>query len=811
MFPDAGTGLGSEQAERGLFWGFLTRRKADLKIKLERKTFFDISWKGVASPTHSRNQANLRSFPAGVFLALMDKKEKLITLYCALLIPLAGLSVAWAGLGLSPENMNGGVLTITVLTVFCSCFLRIQLPKTNIHLTISEALIILSLIIYGGHLTVFLAILETGAASLFLKRQGIPIKPKTIAINVMVAAIAVFAASHVITYVFGPIDQLLARNDYTSFVWLLAVSGVSLFAVNSAAASIFGAIKTSRPFFAVWSDNVFDAVAMYLSGAVIAGFIFKAVEQFNIYLFAVVVVFFGIVYLTFRHFVEDLRKSNELAKRAERERAEQAEEHVRELEHYVEELERSSEALRVSHENFRQAAFHDALTGLPNRNFFIDKLKQLLNDSRSSDESSFAILLLDLNRFKTINDSLGHSMGDRLIKNVGARLSNLVREQDMVARFSGDKFGVILTDLAQAGEATAFADRISKRVAEPYTLDGRQVFTNVRVGIAFGNSRYAEAEDLLRDADIAMYYAKDHDEEHVIFDQKMHVRAVTRLQLETDLRFAIERKEFELYYQPIIDLDSATVVGFEALVRWNHPQRGVVPPNEFIPIAENTGMIVPMTVQILHSACAQLKRWQQQYPDYEKPLSVAVNLSGKHFAHPALVDQIKAVLEESKLDPSTLKLELTESAVMENAELAIQMFKQIKATGVQLSIDDFGTGYSSLSYLHRFPIDLLKVDRSFVSAMEENTENGEIVRTVIALAKALNLKVVAEGIESIHQYHQLRVLGCEYGQGYLFSKPQRVADIERMLEDRGRWQNILPPQLPLMPSLENVSQFRLAR
>jgi EAL domain-containing protein (putative c-di-GMP-specific phosphodiesterase class I) len=292
----------------------------------------------------------------------------------------------------------------------------------------------------------------------------------------------------------------------------------------------------------------------------------------------------------------------------------------------------------------------------------------------------------------------------------------------------------------------------------------------------------------------------------------MHIRAVTRLQLETDLRFAIERNEFELYYQPIVGLETASLVGFEALVRWNHPQRGLVPPNEFISISESTGLIIPMTVQILHSACTQVVKWQRA-ANSSRPLSVAVNLSGKHFGHPALVDQINTIIAETGINPSSLKLELTESAVMENAETAILMLRQIKATGVQISIDDFGTGYSSLSYLHKFPIDLLKVDRSFVSAMEENSENGEIVRTVIALAKALNLKVVAEGIESIHQFHQLRVLGCEFGQGYLFSKPLPVADIERLLEDHSRWQSILPigSTFGIPSSSSEVSHLRLAQ
>ncbi|HEV7698935.1 MAG TPA: EAL domain-containing protein [Pyrinomonadaceae bacterium] len=738
-------------------------------------------------------------------------KENTANLFVAILTPLALAAGVWAVLGIKAEQITPGVITISLLTIFCSCYLRIQLPRVNIHLTISDGLIILTVLLYGGQIALLLAAVETLVASINIMRQGLTIKPKTILVNVYFAAFSVFVATKAASIIFGSTELILQRGEFTSFVWLLAVMSLSLFATNSILVAFFSSLKRELSFWKLWADNCLNGLVIYLMGGVVAGIVVKALDQINIFLFAAVVGFFGVVYLTFRRFVEDLKKTVEKAKQAERERAEQAEEHVTELQHYVGELERSSEALQESHENFRHAAYHDALTGLPNRNFFLDTLKGLLQATRDNSESNFAVLFLDLRNFKTINDSLGHSLGDRLIKNVGKRLASMVREEDMVGRFSGDKFGVILTDLLSRDEATGFANRLAKRLAEPYTLDGRQVFTSAKIGIAYGNSKYPEAEDILRDADIAMYYSKDNNENYVIFDQKMHIRAVTRLQLETDLRFAIERDEFELFYQPIIGLDTASLVGFEALVRWNHPQRGLVPPNEFIPISETTGLIIPMTVKILKSACDQIVKWQK-LAGSDRPLSVAVNLSGKHFAHHALVEQITTVINETGIDPASLKLELTESAVMENAETAILMLKQIKETGVQISIDDFGTGYSSLSYLHRFPIDLLKVDRSFVSAMEENTENGEIVRTVIALAKALNLKVVAEGIESIHQFHQLRILGCEYGQGYLFSKPLPVAEIERLLADGTRWQNILPAPAQALPhSTPETSHLRLAQ
>jgi diguanylate cyclase (GGDEF)-like protein len=478
------------------------------------------------------------------------------------------------------------------------------------------------------------------------------------------------------------------------------------------------------------------------------------------------------------------------AEQSERERAEQAEQHISELQHHIAEQERISDALRKSKERFRRAAFHDSLTDLPNRNQFTEKLKFLLKESKLKPDFKFAVLFLDLNRFKTVNDSLGHSTGDKLIKHVAARLTGSVYEGDLVARFSGDEFAIAIKDVADATEMLNFAELIKHRISEPFVVGGRKIFTSVSIGIAMGNPLYEEAEEILRDADIAMYHAKENEKDYVIFDKTMHTRAVTRMQLETDLRTAIERRELCAYYQPIVDLTTMRLAGFEALMRWNHPQRGLIPPGEFIPVCEDTGLIVPVTLWMLRESCGQLASWNKDFP--ETPLMMSVNLSGKHFAQNDLVAQINDVLAETEIDPAHLKLELTESAVMENAERVILMLRELKKLGVQLSIDDFGTGYSSLSYLHRFPIDTLKVDRSFVSEMETGSENGEIVRTIVGLAKTLRMNVIAEGIESIHQIHQLQILGCEYGQGFLFSRPVPLAEAEKLIADSMRWQNIMP-------------------
>ena len=361
---------------------------------------------------------------------------------------------------------------------------------------------------------------------------------------------------------------------------------------------------------------------------------------------------------------------------------------------------------------------------------------------------------------------------------------------DLVGHFGGDEFAFILTDISEPEAATDFADRVANRIAESFRFKGRQVFTTVSVGIAFGSQDYQKAEDVLRDADIAMYYAKDNEENYVIFDKTMHTRAVSLQQLETDLRYALVSDELELFYQPIVELNTVSLSGFEALVRWNHPTRGLISPNEFISVSEDSGLVIPMTLQLLRTACSQMVEWQNRSADNQS-LSISVNLSGKHFSHPDLVGQVTKIVSETKINPNCLKLEITESVVMENAETAISMLKQIRDIGVRLSVDDFGTGYSSLSYLHRFPIDTLKVDRSFVSRMMDGDgENAEIVNTILALARALKLSVIAEGIETVEQLDQLRTLGCEFGQGYLFSRPVPVAQIEKLLDDKSLWTNL---------------------
>ncbi|MFL6255105.1 MAG: putative bifunctional diguanylate cyclase/phosphodiesterase [Pyrinomonadaceae bacterium] len=428
-------------------------------------------------------------------------------------------------------------------------------------------------------------------------------------------------------------------------------------------------------------------------------------------------------------------------------------------------------------------AFHDALTGLPNRALFMDHVKMAIQRSRRSGDRLFAALFLDLDRFKIINDSLGHMVGDQLLVGIAHRLEACLRPGDTVARLGGDEFTILLEDLASTDDAIDVARRVQEAVTQPFNIGGHEVFTTASIGIALSNTGYERAEDLLRDADTAMYRAKmEGKKRHVVFDKAMHDRAMEILQLETDLRRAITRKEFFLNYQPIVNLETGRIASFEALVRWRHPERGLVMPGDFVPVAEETGLIVPLGLWVLNEACRQMREWQRQGVT-DSSMTMSVNLSGRQFSQADLIEQISSALGESGLKAANLKLEITESMVMENFDTAIDMLTQLRILGVGLSIDDFGTGYSSLSYLHRFPIDTLKIDRSFVTQMTDNSENAEIVRTIVTLARSLDMEVVAEGVETADQLRQLGDLGCDYGQGYLFSRPVGAGQAAELLTD----------------------------
>jgi diguanylate cyclase (GGDEF)-like protein/PAS domain S-box-containing protein len=431
-------------------------------------------------------------------------------------------------------------------------------------------------------------------------------------------------------------------------------------------------------------------------------------------------------------------------------------------------------------------AFYDPLTGLPNRTLFMDRVGQWLRHAERHKERRFAVLLLDLDRFKLVNDSLGHNVGDQLLVETARRLQACVRPGDTVARLGGDEFAMLLSEVHDAAGAIHVAQRIQKGFRSPVKLGSREVFATLSTGIALGRARYSRPEDIVRDADTAMHRAKARGRDRQeVFDSLMHANAISRLQLETDLRLAIEREQIEVVYQPIVSLAGLNVCGFEALARWSHPERGAVSPGDFVPVAEETGLIVPIDRYVLRRTCRQMKEWKERHP-HLPPLAASVNLSGREFSRPDLVDDVESALRDSGLEASALTLEVTESALMESAEFAAQMLWKLRMIGVKLSLDDFGTGYSSFNYLHRFPFNGLKIDRSFVKAMQSGGEGQEIVGAIVTLAHSLGLKVVAEGVETAEQLERLRALGCGYAQGYYFFRPATPEEMDNILANQPR-------------------------
>lgn len=436
---------------------------------------------------------------------------------------------------------------------------------------------------------------------------------------------------------------------------------------------------------------------------------------------------------------------------------------------------------RKAEQQLLQGAYYDALTSLPNRLLFLEQLRRALGRAERREDFLFSVLFLDLDRFKIINDSLGHLVGDKLLVHIAERLRICIRPEDMVARLGGDEFTVLLEDIEEPAQATRVAERIQEEISKPFQLEGHDVWTTASIGIAFSSTGYSRPEDILRDADAAMYRAKAKGKaRHELFDHEMHSRALKLLQTEAELRRAIERSELCVHYQPLFDLTTKRITGFEALVRWNHPERGLVMPAEFVPIAEETGLISQIGSWVLTTACWQLASWRKLLPA-DQELTISINVSRKQFSQPDLLARLHQILQQTGSKPEWLALEITESVLMEHTDGLIRLLTELKGLGVQLHVDDFGTGYSSLAYLHRFPIDKLKIDRSFVSHMESAGRNAEIVRAIVTLAHGLGMGTIAEGIETEEQAKFLCSLKCQLGQGYLLGRPVPTQEATAML------------------------------
>lgn len=439
--------------------------------------------------------------------------------------------------------------------------------------------------------------------------------------------------------------------------------------------------------------------------------------------------------------------------------------------------------LKEAERQISHQAFHDTLTNLPNRTLFMEHLNMAIKRGKRRQDYHFAVLYLDIDRFKLVNDSLGHNVGDNLLMAFADRIQDSLRDIDTLGRLGGDEFVILLEDIETGDYASMVAERLQQELKRPFVVNGEEVYAPSSFGVVDRTRDYDLPEDIIRDADSAMYHAKEKGRaQYKVFDKKLHQKALHLLQRETDLRKAIHKKEFETHYQPIVSLKTRSVVGFEALIRWNHPQLGRIYPRSFISIAEETGLIIPITRLMVEEACHDLKIWQERTKQVQK-LTMNVNISSRHFLQPSLLNDIKEVLSKINLPPDHLKLEITETALMEDVDDTVRLVQRMRDFGLQIVIDDFGTGYSSLSYLQRLPIDTLKVDRSFVSRIQNTPDgNRNIVEAIISLAHRLEMIVVAEGVETLEQYNILLDMNCQFGQGYLFSKPLTRTEVAELID-----------------------------
>lgn len=724
-----------------------------------------------------------------------EKKSRLAKL---LIIPLGVLCLALALFTMPAENLTPGFWLIAIFSTLIAPRMSVALPRSRFAISFTDACVFLAFLLYGGPAAIIIAALESTANCIYLRSKGYSFGRWMIPANVSIGVVSTAATYGVWLLIPAGLFSQAAVGSTAYVLSTLGCLAIAQFVIASFLAAVFVSIKEGRGLWITWRKDCFSSSLTQIVGAALAGMVYKVINFGDPITGVIAFAALGIAYLSYRQSIGELNAAISQSEAAERRRAElererrqEAEKHAEQLALSLEKEEAANDALRRSEKDLQHAALYDSLTDLPNRRHLSDLLRKLMTEYAEDPEAKYQVLFIDIKKFKNINDSLGHGFGDKVLKIAAKRFVRLVNPSDMVARLGGVEFAIVLKGLNTSGKALKVARRIHESISVPFSLSGHRISIGLNIGIAPCDSEHDSPEEILRDADIAMQFAKERNSGVEIFTKELRVRFLERVRFEDDLRQAIERGELSLSYQPLIDIQSGTLLGFEALLRWHHTELGQIPPNKFIPIAEESCLIVPMTNWILEQAATQLAAWQRISAAY-KDLIVSVNISGKHLSNNDLIPDVENALAVSGIRPDALKLEITESAAMENADHTIKILNRLKALGVQLSIDDFGTGYSSLSYLHRLPFDTLKIDRSFVYSVGERGEGSEILQTIISLAKNLKKKVIAEGIETEAQLALLQHLGCDYGQGYLLARPMNVEKLEKELYSGRSW---LPAQL----------------
>ena len=720
-------------------------------------------------------------------------RQRSHTAFKGVVIVLGALAFVYALANLPREAITAGSLSLLFFSILVAPRMTLRLPRSNFAISFADSLILLAFLLYGGEAAIIVAALEMLSSCLYLRRSGFRLDNVMTAWNVAVSAVSTGCTYLILFFLVAAAGHGFEPTRSQHLITLLGTLALSQFLVSSFFAAVYRSLSNGTTLWRTWLTDCFSSSMTHIVGAGLAGVIFKVINYGDVISTAIALIAIGVAFLTYRQSIGEVNLAFAQVEDAERAKAEtererrlEAESNASQLQLALSKEEQANIALRKSERDFQHAALHDSLTGLANRKNFGDVLRRMIEESKADSSVAFQVLFLDIRGFKDINDSLGHTIGDKVLVVAAKRFVRMLNPGDVVARIGGDEFAIILRDLPNADKAQKVARRIYKSLTQPFSLGGHSITIDLNIGIAPSDPEYDTPEEILRDADIAMHFAKEKNDGPAIFNREMRDRFLERIRLEMDLRHAVERNEMCLHYQPIVSLTDGRLIGFEALLRWHHPKMGMIPPFRFIPIAEDSGLILPITIWILHESCRQLAEWQKIGPEYSD-LVVSVNISGKHLTKDLLIDDVVGALQSSRVAARTLKLEITESTAMENAEHTIHILGRLKEIGVQLSIDDFGTGYSSLSVLHRLPFDTLKIDRSFVNRVGEHGEDSEVLQTVISLAKNLKMRVIAEGIETGPQLAVLQNLGCDYGQGYFLAKPKGREETEELLYKRMQW------------------------
>ena len=698
------------------------------------------------------------------------------------------------------ESLTPGLVGVMLFAIYVAPRMTLTLPRSELYVSFSDSVVFFTFLLYGGEIAIIVAFVETLANCIYLKRTSNLNGRWVVLFNASIGSLVTAFAFAVYAFLSWGFGGQAVLTDTRNLIIALGILSIGHFLASSLVVSVYRRIKSDEDsLWQIWKKECLSTSMAQLTGAGIAGVIYKLINYADPVVILVAAASLLILYLSYRQSIGDINSAFDQVEEAERQKAEtertrrvEAEEFAGQLSVALSKEEQANKALRKSERDFAHAAMHDSLTGLANRKNFGDVLRRLITDYKVDPSKEFQVLFLDIRSFKNINDTLGHTIGDKVLTIAAKRFVRMLDVKDTVARIGGDEFAIILRGLGSTAKAEKVARRIYQNITQPFSLSGNSITVDINIGIAPCDVEYDTPEEILRDADIAMHYAKEKGNGLAVFTKALRERFLERIRLEMDLRYAVDRNELVLHYQPIISLSDGRLVGFEALVRWFHSELGMIPPVKFIPIAEDSGLIKPITVWILEEACRQLSKWQSLAGDY-RSLMVSVNISGKHLGNNDLIHDVERALDLTHIHPSSLKLEITESAAMENPDHTVNMLTSLKELGVQLSIDDFGTGYSSLSHLHKLPFDTLKIDRSFVSGVGANGEGSEILQTIISLAKNLRMRVVAEGIETEAQLRVLQNLGCDLGQGYLMAKPKGREETERLLYQRPAWL----PEAPL--------------